>query len=146
MSETIVEPKPETKPAASSSFLSNIFGTATKPTKEAPKEEVKPRKSRIIPVKHSTRKVAMKLRSMKHKIINVLNHTINDLVNVDCKQKRHTRKRKAPVSQEEEVPILQEEEVVEEEVPITEEKMEMVEPMTGGKKSKKSKTQKKSYF
>jgi len=132
--EKSTTPEP-TKPTTS---LFNFFGTS-KPV-ELPKNKGEPKHtSKKGYVTRSTRKIATKLLSMKHKIVGIMNTTINDLVHkMDCKPKmvRKTRKRKniaaeepAMVATEEEAMVetpVEEEEVVEEQEevePVVEEQV-----------------------
>jgi len=120
-STTISEP---TKPATS---LFDFFGTSKKG--DLPKNKGEPKQSsKKGYVTRSTRKIATKLLSMKHKVVNIMNNTINDLVRkMDCKPKivRRTRKRKNSVLKESldiEEPIA-----VEESIGVEEPKTEMIE-------------------
>ena len=164
--EKSTTPEP-TKPTTS---LFNFFGTS-KPV-ELPKNEGEPKKtSKKGYATRSTRKIATKLLSMKHKIVGIMNTTINDLVHkMDCKPKmvRRTRKRKNIVAEEPivETPVVSEEEsvmeseeskpeMIEEEVMETEEpsvleegeeeKLEIGQPKVLGGKRRQKKLSKRKY-
>jgi hypothetical protein len=137
--EKSTTPEP-TKPTTS---LFNFFGTS-KPV-ELPKNKGEPKHtSKKGYVTRSTRKIATKLLSMKHKIVGIMNTTINDLVHkMDCKPKmvRKTRKRKniaaeepAIIATEEEAMVETpvEEEVVEEQEEVVEEGEPVVEEQVMG--------------
>jgi len=134
----MAEQKPTTpEPTKPTTSLFNFFGTS-KPV-DLPKNKREPKQTaKKGYVTRSTRKIATKLVSMKHKIVGIMNTTINDLVHkMDCKPKmvRRTRKRKniviepeQSVMETEEEPAMNQEAEAEEELAMDQEAKSQEEP------------------
>jgi hypothetical protein len=134
----MAEQKPTTpEPTKPTTSLFNFFGTS-KPV-DLPKNKREPKQTaKKGYVTRSTRKIATKLVSMKHKIVGIMNTTINDLVHkMDCKPKmvRRTRKRKnivmepeQSVMETEEEPAMDQEAEAQEELAMSQEAEAQEEP------------------